>query len=298
MATPFTLPENECRPLSLPLAGGIEVHEYYLRGKHLPQDNEDGLLATPAGYVAVIDGATSKSAFRLDGKASGRWAMELLAEAISGFPPGLDMPQAVARLTEAVRAFYARRGLEGYVAGHPSHRFTASVVMFSLARREVWQVGDCPCRVGEACYPNAKRIDHLAAEARCAFDQAFLLSGGTRADVEACDPGRHFIRPLLRMQGVFQNRPPVSSPYAYAAIDGFPVPLELVRVYPVCPGEEVVLASDGYPCVLPSLRASEEYLYAILASDPLCLSQFKSTKGRQAELRSFDDRAYVRFTVM
>ena len=57
MATPFTLPENECRPLSLPLAGGIEVHEYYLRGKHLPQDNEDGLLATPAGYVAVIDGA-------------------------------------------------------------------------------------------------------------------------------------------------------------------------------------------------------------------------------------------------
>ena len=74
--------------------------------------------------------------------------------------------------------------------------------------------------------------------------------------------------------------------------------MELVRVYPVCPGEEVVLASDGYPCVLPSLRASEEYLYAILASDPLCLSQFKSTKGRQAELRSFDDRAYVRFTVM
>ena len=297
MTTPVTLPGNECRPLSLPPAGGIEAHEYFLRAKQLPQDNEDGLLATPAGYVAVIDGATSKSAFRLDGKTSGRWAMELLAEAISGFPPALDMPQAVARLTRAVRVFYARRGLEDYVAASPSHRFTASVAIFSLARREVWQVGDCPCRVGAAFYPNTKLIDHVAAEARCAFDQAFLLSGGTRADVEASDPGRRFIRPLLRMQSTFQNRPSASSPYAYAVIDGFPVPLEQVRVYPVRPGEEVVLASDGYPRVLPSLRASEEYLRYVLDNDPLCLSLFKSTKGRQAGLRSFDDRAYVRFTL-
>ena len=297
MATPFTLPENECRPLSLPLAGGIGVHEYYLRGKHLPQDNEDGLLATPAGYVAVIDGATSKSAFRLDGKASGRWAMELLAEAISGFPPGLDMPQAVARLTEAVRAFYARRGLEGYVAGHPSHRFTASVVMFSLARREVWQVGDCPCRVGAACFPNGKLIDRIAADARCAFNLAFRLGGGTCPDIAADDPGRRFIRPLLEMQAAFQNQPPGVSPYAYAAVDGFPVPLELVNVYPVHPGDEVVLASDGYPLVLPTLSESEWYLRRVLEEDPSCLSLFKSTKGKQAGNRSFDDRAFVRFTL-
>ena len=289
--------ENECRSLSLPPEGGIRVHECFLCGKHSPGANEDALLATPAGYVAVVDGATPKSSFRLDGKSPGRWAKELLSEAIARFPRGLDMPGAVARLTEAVHDFYVRRGLEKWVEGNPSRRFTASVVIFSLARREVWQVGDCPCRVGTACFPNGKLIDRIAADARCAFNQAFRLGGGTCPDIAADDPGRRFIHPLLEMQAAFQNQPPGVSPYAYAAVDGFPVPLELVNVYPVRPGDEVVLASDGYPLVLPTLSESERYLRRVLEEDPSCLSLFKSTKGKQAGNRSFDDRAYVRFTL-
>ena len=137
----------------------------------------------------------------------------------------------------------------------------------------------------------------IAAEARCAFNQAFRLGGGTCPDIAADDPGRRFIRPLLEMQAAFQNQPPGVSPYAYAAVDGFPVPLELVNVYPVHPGDEVVLASDGYPLVLPTLSESERYLRRVLEEDPCCLSLFKSTKGKQAGNRSFDDRAYVRFTL-
>lgn len=43
------------------------VEEYFLKGKKNPDSNEDGILVTPY-FAAVIDGATSKSDFELDGK--------------------------------------------------------------------------------------------------------------------------------------------------------------------------------------------------------------------------------------
>lgn len=286
--------ENEaCLP---PLAGGgLTVHEYFLKGKHSPETNEDGLFASK-DYVAVVDGATSKSLFRLEGKTPGRWAMELAIEAIGKFPVDLTVQDAVARLTDRLHAFYLSHNLMELVAS-PMYRFAACMVIFSRFRREIWQIGDCPCYFDKTRMSNAKAIDALMADARSAYNEAFLLQGGTLAALQRHDYGRDFILPLLKRQAAFQNCSLASSSYAFPVIDGFPVPLELVKVHPVSSCDCIVLGSDGYPLLFSTLRESERYLHEVLEKDPCCISLFKSTKGIVGGNSSFDDRAYIRFSV-
>ena len=61
--------------------------------------------------------------------------------------------------------------------------------------------------------------------------------------------------------------------------------------------KEIVLASDGYPFLMPTLQESEERLADLLRDDPLCISIYKASKGLMQGNKSFDDRSYVRFTV-
>jgi hypothetical protein len=65
-------------------------------------------------------------------------------------------------------------------------------------------------------------------------------------------------------------------------------------VYPVLPGESVVLASDGYPRLMPTLKECEEQIRYILEKDPLCFRDNPRTKGVMHGMTSFDDRAYWR----
>ena len=57
---------------------------------------------------------------------------------------------------------------------------------------------------------------------------------------------------------------------------------------------QVVITSDGYPRILPSLQQSEDLLARLLAEDPLCIGPLRSTKGVKPGNASFDDRAYLR----
>ena len=90
----------------------------------------------------------------------------------------------------------------------------------------------------------------------------------------------------------------------YAVIDGFPIYMDGVKVVslggvlPASPdahGREIVLASDGYPFLKPTLADSEAALAHLIATDPQCIREFIATKGLVGGNRSFDDRTYVRF---
>jgi hypothetical protein len=84
----------------------------------------------------------------------------------------------------------------------------------------------------------------------------------------------------------------------YAVIDGFPIyrpGIRLISLNPEVVPAEVVLASDGYPYLQPTLKASEESLTSLLQSDPYLIDRFKATKGKMKGNTSFDDRAYIRF---
>ncbi|OXM99713.1 hypothetical protein [Bifidobacterium vansinderenii] len=106
------------------------------------------------------------------------------------------------------------------------------------------------------------------------------------------DPAREMIMPFLRLQSRFANR---RGEYGYFVFDGFTDPKYPIRTISIRPGDEVVLASDGYPKLCPTLAESERELERLRREDPHLVCEFRTTKGFTPSLESFDDRTYIRF---
>jgi hypothetical protein len=174
------------------------------------------------------------------------------------------------------------------------------LAIYSPAHRAVWQIGDVRCwhrGLDEEAVNRKSTVDTVATEVRVAVLRAELASGASPADLARDDPGRDAILGVLRHQSIFRNNAGAAQ-WAYSSIDGEAVPPELVRAYPVPPDvTELVLASDGYPRVQPTLEASELTLKELLAEDPLCIGRLRGTKGVKPGNQSFDDRAYLRLSV-
>ena len=84
----------------------------------------------------------------------------------------------------------------------------------------------------------------------------------------------------------------------YSVIDGFPVDEAHVKTFTLdFQPWEVVLASDGYPFLCPTLAESERRLAWQRENDPLNIGEFKATKAFAEGNNSFDDRSYIRFEV-
>lgn len=274
---------------------GVTIAESYLKGKKSPETNEDGIVVTP-GYIAIIDGATSKSDFSLNGRKSGRLAMEIVSEAIATLPAEATMPEAMEHITSAISGFYRTNGLEREIEASPNKRFVANGVIYSIVRREIWQIGDCRLRYADIYSRNEKEIDRIMAQARAAMNEAALASGMTRDQLMQSDPGRAFIKPFLERQALLQNNNFAQLRYSFPVFDGTTIDPAGVKVFTVPAGTEVILASDGYPEVLPTLAQSESHLRSLLEADPMCMYENLSTKGISPGNLSFDDRAYIRFT--
>lgn len=286
--------ENEFQYQESP---NFKVEECFLKGKKSPESNEDGILVTPF-FAAVIDGATAKSVFELNGKKTGRLAMELVLEAIREFPKDINAQEAVERITNKIHEFYVEHHLTEDLKTHPEMRFTANGVIYSYIRNEVWQIGDCQCIIGDLYSSNEKEIDAIMANARAVFNEVALLNGATIQSLAEHDAGRDFIAPFLRQQAVLQNNPDRNQPYAFPVFDGFLIRMAQVNIFTVGKEKEIILSSDGYPRLFSSLRESECYLMDILEKDPLCIRQYKSTKGVKKGNSSFDDRAYLKIRIM
>lgn len=267
----------------------MQVTESFIAAKTgRDRDCEDGIVVTDS-LAAVIDGATDKTGHRFQGLTSGRYAMLACADALHSLDGRADALGSVAHLS-MVLAERLPPGLP------PGERPEAAVTIYSRPRQEVWQVGD----VG-FWYPGAraggirprKTVDRYAANLRAAILHACLADGADPARLAETDPGRAAISSLLASQAIFRNSPG-AGPWAYGAIDGRPVPPELVVIHPVPGATELVIASDGYPAILPTLVASEEHLASLIAEDPLCIGPLRGTKGVAPGNSSFDDRTYVR----
>ena len=84
----------------------------------------------------------------------------------------------------------------------------------------------------------------------------------------------------------------------YSVVDGFPIDRRHVRTITLdFQPYEIVLASDGYPFLYPTLEESEAALQHQRATDPLNVGEFQATKAFHPDNLSFDDRAYIRLKV-
>lgn len=257
----------------------MNIVETFIKGKRDAAHCEDGIVLTPH-YAAVIDGSTSKTPFCLSPTMrNGRYAMTLISEYIGAMPHDATCGDFCKGITQVIADEYRRAGVHDRMEAHPEERLCASAIVYSDVRHEVWMVGDCQAIVDGTFYDNAKPYEPDIARRRAAL----ILSG--MPPVEA----RRAIEPLLiaaMREG--QNR-------EYAVIDGTTVYMPGVIVVPAA--HSVVLASDGYPVLLPTLGESEAALARQIERDPQNVSEFIATKGIVEGNCSFDDRAYIRLEI-
>lgn len=276
----------------------MKIIEQQLIGKHAQDDCEDGIVVTPH-FVAVIDGSTSKSETRVcPTMKNGRYCMMLVSEFISNMRPEITVDDFCREITKHVGKAYALVGTplstpSALVRSFaPKDRLCASAIVYSRWHRQVWIAGDCQCLIEGCLYENSKPFEaYIAAHraeifAQCCTQHSDMTEGQNLIH----DYARDAILPQLIQAMEEQN-------HTYAVIDGTPLYRPGVKVLPI--GQtcgDIVLASDGYPFLKSTLAATEEALTRQLAADPFNICSFKATKGLMKGNRSFDDRAYVRFT--
>ena len=271
-----------------------DILEQFIEGKLPSADRCEDALYSGDSFIAVIDGATNTETVYDDGRRPGRIAAELLTSALAGLDPQVDARSAVLSLDRAIADWYRKRGILDQVRHDVQARISASAVILSLCRREIWMIGDCQALIEDRHVTNHKRTDSLMEEVRAFANESELAAGATVEQLLRDDTGRAVIDELIRRQRYFQNRIG-ESPYNYFVLDGFLPDIAPILVHALPDAvTTVVLASDGYPRLRPTLHDTEAELKRILKRDPLLCGEFKSTKGVYPGNRSFDDRTYIR----
>jgi hypothetical protein len=268
----------------------MTIIESQVTGKCNQQTCEDGIVVTD-DFVAVIDGSTSKSPLQIDPSIkNGRFCMLLLSDFIRGMKRDTTCSAFCKEITRYIADVYGAHDIDRTrLQVHPTERLTASVIVYSKTRNEVWMVGDCQCIVDGRLHENPKPGEAQIAKERAAYIQELLKKGRRVSDLQLIDDGRKAILPKLIASCEMQNK-------EYAVVDGFPIPLDKVKIISVKDNSiPVVLASDGYPFLFDTLEKSEEQLQELLREDPLCIDKFKATKGLMMGNGSYDDRSYIRF---
>lgn len=288
----------------------MKIIESSIIGKKSQEACEDGMVVTD-DFIAVIDGSTSKTPKHLNpDMKNGRYAMMLISEYIR---EELKADASVDDFCQGVTAYiynkvYEKLGVEERLKEHPEERLTASAILYSRTRNEVWMVGDCQAIIAGKPYENGKPYEEKIARKRVELIEQGLSPAEARKQIEPL---------LIKAMLSGQNQ-------TYTVIDGFPIYREGVKVVSVsdsssvqnsvpasdsvpCSGSvsasgtipssssEIVLASDGYPFLKPTLAASEAALAEQIANDPQNIHSFIATKGIVEGNKSFDDRTYIRF---
>ena len=288
----------------------MKIIESSIIGKKSPEACEDGMVITD-DFIAVIDGSTSKTPKHLNpDMKNGRYAMMLISEYIR---EELKADASVDDFCQGVTAYiynkvYEKLGVEERLKEHPEERLTASAILYSRTRNEVWMVGDCQAIIDGKLYENGKPYEQAIARKRVELIEQGLSPAEARKQIEPL---------LIEAMLSGQNQ-------TYTVIDGFPIYREGVKVVSVSDScsvqdtvpasdtvpcsdsvsasgtifvssSEIVLASDGYPFLKPTLAASEAALAEQIANDPQNIHSFIATKGIVEGNKSFDDRTYIRF---
>ena len=221
--------------------------------------------------------------------------MQLIEKYLRKAPKDISCHQFCTGASRTIARQYKQSDVPRLVE-HPEERLTASCIVFSRLRREIWMVGDCQCLLSPLTsptptytyYDNPKPYEQELAEKRAAIIRA---SNQPLDNFLADDTARKAIIPRMLETMQEQNK-------SYAVIDGFVIPEQKVRILTLdFQPWEIILASDGYPFLEPTLEASENRLAHQRASDPLNIGEFKATKGFMTGNNSFDDRAFIRFRV-
>lgn len=272
----------------------MKVLEQHTLGKSTTTPSEDAVVVTPY-YAAVIDGATPKTEFRYpDGETPGARAARILTTAVENLPTDIDAYSAIGLLNATLTQ------TEVEAANRP----TASIVIYSRSRNEIWMVGDCLYAFLTQgtdggmllhSFDNPKHIDKILSQWRSDILHSLLSRGVCSIEeIASNDLGRKIIQPFITQQVRYQNLM-TEHPLAYGVLDGDSFPSRYIQRCSVGPDvKQIILATDGYPKLFGTFQETEEELTRLLKVDPLCIGPLLGTKGVKAGNISYDDRSYLR----
>lgn len=272
----------------------LSVEKFFLQSKTGKKEDCEDTIYIDDHFIAVIDGATSKTGERWNKRTGGQIVADIILQAFSKMPYNYDASQATTMMTNMVVDFYKNSGIFEIVKTDHTRRISASFVAISLFREEIWSVGDCQFFLGNQKFTKQKKVDQILSNARALSLELELLKGATIEQLRQNDIGRKFIMPLLKEQALLQNNL-AAKEYGYIEVNGFPIPYEGIIIETI-PSDtsEIILATDGYPDLQNNFEKSERILQDVLAIDPLLFRKYKSTKGVISGNISFDDRAFVK----
>ncbi len=248
-------------------------------------NNEDGFFFNEY-FAAVIDGTTSKTADRFEGMTGGRFAMLTLKSALNTVAPDLPPQSLLEELNRCLKISSDRFNGEVF----PS----ASLVIYNDYRKELISYGDCKYIINGTPFTTEKQNDTAAAQKRAKIIKDLLAEGASILDIQKDDPGRKAITDELKK--VLINCANKEVDGGFPVMNGTQIVRSFIRVHKIPQNSDLILASDGYREVLPTLEKSENRLLDMLKQDVLCIEQLLSTKGVSYGNVSFDDRTYLRFS--
>lgn len=265
----------------------MKIVEYYIQGKVDNVVNEDGIFISDK-IVAVIDGVTTKSDNLYDSFKSGKIAKDILLNTLEKIDAKMPLEETFLILNSALKKYHDSYGKE-------REYFSAQIIVYNDYYKEIWNFGDCNCMINNTFHNHDKFYDTITSNARILYNESRLKEGYTINDLLENDLGAEYIKPLLQAQYLFDNDS--DSIFGYPILNGNNIDTNKVNVYKLNIGDEVILASDGYPIIENTLKKSEDFLKKVLEEDPLCMNLYKSMKGLKQGNISYDDRAYIRFIV-
>lgn len=258
----------------------MNILESKIIGKRTQETCEDGIVITD-NFIAVVDGSTSKTCTQIsENEKNGRYCMLLITDYLRHLSGKTTWEEFCDGVTREIYRHYPEDILDT-LSSHPENRMTASAIVYSHYRNEIWMIGDCQGILNGKLLENGKPDEKRIAEKRVNLIRQGLSPDQARSAI---------VPDLIQAMKEGQNK-------TYAVIDGFPIYKEGIILIP-CPQSadtEIVLASDGYPFLRPTLQESEQRLAVQLEDDPQNIKTFFATKGLKQGNQSFDDRAYIRF---
>lgn len=284
---------------------GFEIQESFSLGKYKDPAGGGDRLARGPRFVGVVDAATEKfgNKWIVNGEGmSGEGAIAIVLERYLSRRTD-DLSSILCDVQRELRVIALASGINLAQAGASPQ---ASFVLFDSQATVLYQLGDCNYGIVTDkdfhTVSQERLVDRLGASKRARVLRA-LLAEGDRSF--SSDPGRAAILEELREAVTLANADPLRfSPHdtlygvpkmdlVYSVFDMSSKP-NLTAVPIPRDARAIVLSSDGYPKLFPTLYESEAYLQRSLAEDPMRINDHPSTKGVAPGAVSYDDRTYLK----
>ncbi|WP_033159708.1 hypothetical protein [Mycoplasmoides alvi] len=270
-----------------------QIIEKLIVGKNSQDSCEDGYFISKK-IIAVVDGGSPKGKLKwLNNKTSGWFAKELILKAFETVNPKWSNKKIISHINLALSNQYKNK--EKFFYENPEEQLQAGIVFYNDLRKEIVSYGDCPILINKKLYDHSKFIDLLSTGLRSFYLRLNNLRENNKKIKNQEKIVQNIILDFLKKQSFFSN---LDRPFGFPVINGLKLNHKLTIVHKVKIDDEIVLASDGYIKLKPTLKQSENYLQKYLKFDPECYKIFMSTKGIKKGNKSFDDRTYIRFKII